>query len=299
MLQELGFSPNDRVIIINADDLGVTRSTNQAILQMFQSHAITSTSLMVPADAAYEAAQQCSRIHSLSVGIHITLTSHKSRRYKPITTQEKVLSLTDEQGYFYDEASDFEKFADPAEVKIEVEAQIQRAISLGIDPTHLDSHAGSVLGLYHNRDFLEVILELCVKYALPFCLPIRILEHPNFSSEQKHLFSQRIRLANQLGILFIDDLAGLDYHFSSDGGYEGAKRDLIHQMNDLKPGITQFTTHPAFISDELKELTAYDENREMEVQLYNDPDVKDQMKRQNLKLISWKTIRDLQRKGDS
>ncbi|MNW67336.1 Chitooligosaccharide deacetylase [compost metagenome] len=70
-------------------------------------------------------------------------------------------------------------------------------------------------------------------------------------------------------------------------------------MNDLKPGITQFTTHPAFISDELKELTAYDENREMEVQLYNDPDVKDQMKRQNLKLISWKTIRDLQRKGDS
>lgn len=142
MLQELGFSPNDRVIIINADDLGVTRSTNQAILQMFQSHAITSTSLMVPADAAYEAAQQCSRIHTLSVGIHITLTSHKSRRYKPITTQEKVLSLTDEQGYFYDEASDFEKFADPAEVKIEVEAQIQRAISLGIDPTHLDSHAG-------------------------------------------------------------------------------------------------------------------------------------------------------------
>ncbi|GAA0134528.1 chitin disaccharide deacetylase [Paenibacillus sp. YSY-4.3] len=295
MIQELGFSPTDRVVIINADDLGVTRSTNQAIMQMFQSNAITSTSIMVSADAAHEAALQCTKEKSMNVGIHITLTSHKSRYYKPINKLRRSSSLTNEHGFFYDEGSDFEKNADPDEVRIEVEAQIQTAISLGIEPTHLDSHAGSILGLYHSRDFLEVVFDLCKKYALPFCLPIKILEHPSFSSEQKQMFRQRINLANQLGIRLIDDITGLTYHFSSDEGYEGAKKELIKQINNLKPGITQITTHPAIVSDELKELTEYYENREIEYRLYNDPDVKERIKNQNIKLISWKTIRDYQR----
>ncbi|MCK8486722.1 ChbG/HpnK family deacetylase [Paenibacillus sp. MBLB2552] len=296
-IQKLGFQPTERVVIINADDFGVTQSTNQAIMHMFSTHAITSTSLMLPADAAQDAALLGSRAQSLSVGIHITMTSHKSRPYKPIAPPHKVPSLTNRQGYFYELASDLEQNADPAEVKLEVEAQILKAISLGIDPTHVDSHAGSVLGLYQQRDFLEVIFELCVKYALPFCFPIRVLEHPSFSSHQKHIFNQRIDLAHQLGIGLINDLAGLDYHYSSEKGYDGAKQELINQINNLKPGITQITTHPAYLSNELKELTTYDENREMEVRLYNDPEIKAQFKQQNIKFISWKAIRDLQRNG--
>ncbi|WP_143192211.1 hypothetical protein [Paenibacillus helianthi] len=95
----------------------------------------------------------------------------------------------------------------------------------------------------------------------------------------------------------IDDIAGLTYHFSSDEGYEGAKKELLKQIYNLKPGITQITTHPAIVSEELKELTNYYENREMEYQLYNDPDVKELIKKQNIKLISWKEIRDLQRRN--
>ncbi|OKP93893.1 hypothetical protein A3848_02330 [Paenibacillus sp. P32E] len=78
MIQGLGFSPTDRVVIINADDLGVTRSTNQAIIQMFQNNSITSTSIMVPADAAHDAALQCTKEKAMNVGIHITLTSHNN-----------------------------------------------------------------------------------------------------------------------------------------------------------------------------------------------------------------------------
>ncbi|MFD2117905.1 ChbG/HpnK family deacetylase [Paenibacillus yanchengensis] len=51
------------------------------------------------------------------------------------------------------EVSVFEKNADVDEVRMVVEAQIQTAISLRIEPTHLDSHAGSILGLYNNSDF--------------------------------------------------------------------------------------------------------------------------------------------------
>ena len=225
------------------------------------------------------------------------MTSHKNRYYRPIHQLKKLSSLTNEHGFFYEEVSDFEKNADPDEVRSEVEAQILTAISLGIQPTHLDSHAGCILGLYHNRDFLEVIFKLCEKYALPFCLPVRILEHPSFSSAQKERFRQRIHLANRLGVRLIDDIAGLPYQLLRGEGYEEAKKDLITQIHHLKPGITQITTHPAIVSDELKELTAHYEKREIEYQLFNDPDVRELMKNLSIKLTSWKKIRDLQRKS--
>lgn len=234
-------------------------------------------------------------IGSMNVGIHITLTSHKKRYYKPIYKKKKLSSLTNHHGYFYDEASDFEKYADPDEVRKEIEAQIEMAISLGIEPTHLDSHAGSILGLYHGRDFLEVIFDLCEKYALPYCLPVRILEHPSFSFEQKQTFKLRIQSANRRGVRLIDDMAGLAYHLSSGEGYEGAKKELIKQIYNLKPGITQITTHPAIVSDELKELTEHYEKRATEYHLFNDPDVRELMKSQNIYLTSWKIIRELQR----
>jgi predicted glycoside hydrolase/deacetylase ChbG (UPF0249 family) len=296
MIKDLGFNATDRLVIINADDFGFTHSTNQAIVQMFQSNAITSTSIMVPADAVREAALQCKKIRSINVGIHITLTSHKKRYYKPSYEKRKLSSLTNHHGYFYDEASDFEKYADPDEVRKEVEAQIETAISLGIEPTHLDSHEGSILGLYHGCDFLEIIFDLCEKYALPYCLPVRILEHPSFSFEQKQIFKLRIQSAKRRGVRLIDDMAGLAYNFSGEG-YEGAKKELMKQIYNLKPGITQIATHPAIVSNELKELTKHYEKRAIEYHLFNDPDVRELMKSQNIFLTSWKLIRELQRES--
>lgn len=205
--------------------------------------------------------------------------------------------MTNQEGYFYGKSSDFEKYADPNEVRIEVEAQIKQAISLGIDPTHLDSHQGSVLGLSHGRDFVEVIFDLCEKYALPFCLPMGILEHPGFSFEQKQRFKLRIQSANRRGVLLIDNLAGLAYHLSSGENYEAAKKELMNQIYHLGPGITQITTHPAIVSDELKELTVHYEKREIEYHLFKDFDVREFMKSQNIFLTSWKKIRELQREG--
>ena len=88
-----------------------------------------------------------------------------------------------------------EKNADYNEVRMEMESQIQSAILKGIDPTHLDSHAGSIMGLFTGRDFLEITFDLCEKYCLPFNLPNRILEQPFFNTDQLRLFQKRIASA--------------------------------------------------------------------------------------------------------
>lgn len=55
-------------------------------------------------------------------------------------------------------------------------------------------------------------------------------------------FKLRIQSANTRGVPLIDEMAGLAYHLSSGERYEGAKKELMKQIYNLKPGITQITT---------------------------------------------------------
>ncbi len=54
--EKLGFKATDRLIIINADDLGMSNAANEAIMQMYLNSSITSSSIMMPCSAAIEAA---------------------------------------------------------------------------------------------------------------------------------------------------------------------------------------------------------------------------------------------------
>lgn len=295
MNEELGFCPNDRLVIINADDLGIAHSTNQAIFELFRKNSITSASIMIPCSEAKEAAILCKQNYSANVGIHLTLTSAGNQLYKPVYQKRNLSSLITKQGFFPHDVSEIEQNADPEEVRIELEAQIQTAISFGIDPTHLDSHAGSIMGLIHGRDFLEIVFDLCEKFELPFNLPLRILEQPFFSSSQKELFAKRIESAKRRGILLIDDLSGLSFHLHAGEEYDDMKKELMDKIIKIKPGITQIVTHPSIVTEELKALTPHYRKREMEYRLFNDPEIKELIEKESIKLVSWKSIRDLQR----
>ncbi|RAV20507.1 hypothetical protein DQG23_16245 [Paenibacillus contaminans] len=179
--EKLSDGPNERLLIVNADDLGITQSTNRAICELFQKGAITSASIMMPCESAREAADLCVRNGITDIGVHFTLTGNA---YMPVYRERRLHSLTDANGYFHQDTELLEKNADTEEVWLELEAQLQAVISSGIQPTHADSHAGSLFGLFAGRDFLEIALELCGKYGVPFNLPLKIVEEPSFSDSQ-------------------------------------------------------------------------------------------------------------------
>lgn len=295
MIEKLGYGSGDRLLIVNADDFGITKATNQAVIDLFEQGSITSTSIMMPCAAAKEAAMYCVQQDLTNIGIHLTLTSNENYSYMPVYQKRNLKSLTTKDGYFHLEASYIEENADPDDVRIELDAQIQSAILLGINPTHLDSHAGSIMGLSRGRDFLEIAFDLCDKYRLPFNLPLKILEQPFFSTNQKELFKKRLDSAKSRGILLIDDLVNLPYRLNAFDEYEDMKKLLIEIIKNLKPGITQMTTHPSIITDELKAVTQYYREREMEYRLLNDLEFKQLLGNEGIQLVSWKEIRDLQR----
>ncbi len=295
MIQKLGFKANDRLLIINADDFGITKGTNEAIVNLFRENSITSTSIMIPCSDSNEAMEISNQNGIKNIGIHLTLTSGEWNPYTPVFNTRTLNSLVAANGYFHTDVTLLERNADEDEVRMEMEAQIQSAILQGIDPTHLDSHAGSIMGLFTGRDFLEPALDLCEKYRLPFNLPERIVEQPLFNTEQLNLFQKRITSAKERKICLIDDIISLPYCFNPIIEYSKIKKQLTELLKSLKPGITQLTIHPSKITDQLITITSCYKEREMEYRLLKDMDIKRLIHNEQIKLLSWRDIRDLQR----
>ncbi|WP_135557286.1 ChbG/HpnK family deacetylase [Paenibacillus cymbidii] len=115
---------SERQLIINADDLGWTTGTNEAIFRLMAEGSITSASAMMPCTSA---AETLARMRSASlgrVGVHLTLTSGATRSERPVFRQHPLPGLTDEDGCFHRDAARAELDADPEEVRFELEAQI-------------------------------------------------------------------------------------------------------------------------------------------------------------------------------
>ncbi|WP_339222798.1 ChbG/HpnK family deacetylase [Paenibacillus sp. FSL H8-0332] len=119
MISKLGFSSDDRLLIINADDFGITKGTNEAIVSLFEQQAITSTSIMFPCPAAREALELSNQKVLDNIGIHLTLTSDENHSYSPVFQERPLKSLINKDGNFHNDISYIEKNADD-EVRIEI-----------------------------------------------------------------------------------------------------------------------------------------------------------------------------------
>ncbi|WP_161601660.1 ChbG/HpnK family deacetylase [Paenibacillus luteus] len=91
MTEKLGYSANERLLIIHADDFGLTRETNEAILQSFEHRTITSAYVMMPCAAASEAIGLSIQRGKDDIGIHLSLTSDESG----FSVQVSLLKLFD------------------------------------------------------------------------------------------------------------------------------------------------------------------------------------------------------------
>src|ERR1700730_13069161 len=140
LAERLGYPPGTKLIVVHADDLGETHAVNAAAIKALQSGTINSASLMVPCPWFPEIADYAKSHPDADFGLHLTLTSERIYyRWGPVASANKVPSLIDRDGYFHHDW-DQNPPIDAKQVEIELRAQIERAIAMGVRPTHLDSH---------------------------------------------------------------------------------------------------------------------------------------------------------------
>lgn len=270
--------------------------TNEKILELLARDKVTSASVMMPAPYAKEAIEASRRLGLKQVGIHLTLTSDARQTYRPVVAAlSRSCSFTTDEGTFFREVAAFELRADPDEVAYELEAQILLAIELGLDPTHLDCHAGSLLGLSTGRDLLDVVFEASLKFGLPFNLPVGIIDQDFLSEEQRARFRSIFEVAVSRGLIFIDDIIALPYCMGREIDYRDARDRVLEMIRRLRPGVTQWTVHPSKLTDRLKGLTDCYRERELEARLVQDDAIRDALREEGIRLLSWGAIRDKQR----
>ena len=274
LVERLGYDPDARLMIINADDLGMCHSANEGVYDALRLGLATSASLMVPCPWAREAA---ARYRGEDVGVHLTLTAEwELYRWGPITQSPSLLGG---DGGFPRTIEDAWDHADLDEVRRELRAQVERAILWGFDVTHLDSHMGT---LQLRPEFFDVYLDLAVEFSLPLRLSGR-------STQELVGFPFR-DLADEEGIVAPD-------HLIVYSGV-GARRPFEKTLQDLHPGVTEIYVHPSTDHTELRSLAPDWANRVDDHHLLTrDSELRAMVERAGVTLIGWRELRDLQRTG--
>ena len=274
LAEKLGYGPDDRVLIINCDDLGSSNAANTGIYQSLREGLGTSATLMVPCPWAREAA---SRYRGEDVGVHLTLNAeYDNYRWGPIT---HAPSLLDGDGGFPRTIDDVWDHADLDEVRRELWAQVERAILWGFDVTHLDSHMGTV---QLRPEFFDVYLDLAVEFALPIRLS-------GASTERVVGFPFR-QLATDEGVLYPD-------HFVLVSAV-GSRKAIERTVTNLRPGVTEMYVHPAVDTPELRAFAPDWAGRVDDHHLMTlDTELPAMLKRAGVHRIGFRPVRELQRAG--
>jgi predicted glycoside hydrolase/deacetylase ChbG (UPF0249 family) len=271
LTERLGYAPDDRLLIVNCDDLGSSRAANVAVYDALRSGVATSASLMVPCPWARDAAAQ---YRGEDVGVHLTLNAEwETYRWGPITYGP---SLLDGDGGFPRTIDDTWDHADIEEVRRECRAQVERAILWGFDVSHLDSHMGT---LQLRPEFFDVYLELAIDFGLP-------LRMGSAGAERIVGFPYR-DLAEAEHVVFPDHLVLAPV---------GARHAIERALFDLRPGVTEVYLHPAVDSDELRASHPDWAGRvEDHALVCRDPSFADLVDRAGATLIGFRELRELQR----
>jgi predicted glycoside hydrolase/deacetylase ChbG (UPF0249 family) len=291
VLRKLGLADNDRVVILHVDDVGMCQATLSALDDLLDFGLISSAAVMVPCPWFPQTAAYCREHPEIDMGVHLTLNSEwDGYRWGPISTRDAASGLMDDEGYFNRRQPAFHKNGDPEAVRIEMKAQVDRALAAGIDATHIDSHMGAIA----HVKFIAAYHDLAVEYGLPPTVIFRAdkmgFERLGLDAELMAIALQAVEKLEGRGVPLLDNEVGLPLD-QPENRIGQAKRAL----DELKPGITHFYMHPAHDTPELRAIAPDWESRVADYHAFISTEVRDYVKNKGIHVIGNRVLRDLMR----
>ena len=278
LAERLGFPRDAKLVIIHADDVGVTHSVNAATIQAFETGLVNSASLMIPCPWFPEIADYGKSHPSADFGLHLTLTSERVYyRWGPVASRDPIPTLLDSEGYLLQDWTP-STHIDPQQAEIELRAQINRAYAMGLHPTHLDSHQ---YRLYQNgQQLFQVALRLAHEYKLPL-----------FVTRDWFRESPYLETSLGPGDVVIDHTVTI----SPSVAPEKWADFYMDALKSLRPGVTQFVIHLAFADSEMKAATRERDTwgaawRQRDFDFFTSPALRKILQEQNIHMVTWREI---------
>ena len=278
-------SSGKKLLIVHSDDAGMSHSVNVATIAALEKGIVTSASIMVPCPWFKEFALFAKEHPQYDYGIHLTLNSEWDQyRWGPVASADRVPSLIDPEGYLWDGTDQVRQHARAEEVRIELKAQIDKALAFGVPLSHLDTHMGAVMT---RPDLIDVYVQLGIEYKLPLLFlsgmdPAMRAAYPALA---ERLDASLPRLA-EAGLPVLDNL--MQFY----GGDIPEKRLKVYRdaLAALPPGINQLIIHCGVDNPELRAITGSAARRDQDYRIFIDPETQRLIEEHGIELTTWKKL---------
>ena len=290
--ERLGWKPNDVVVILHVDDVGMSHSSNLGAIEATEHGVATSWSVMMPCPWVPEIAKYLKQHPDVDSGLHLTLTSEWSLyRWPPLAGKPKVPGLVDEEGCLWRSVPQVATHATADEIETEIRAQIERAEKLGIPITHLDSHMGT---LFARADYFERFAKVGMEKGIPI---LAIGGHATYSLKENPQAAGKLRdwipKIWNAGLPVLDDL-----HTDSYGWAPAEKTaKLVALLKALKPGVTEILFHASIPTEDFPLITSSSQSRLADAKALTDADVKKLIRERGIILTTWKELKERRKKA--
>ena len=283
--ERLGWKPNDVVIILHVDDMGMSHSSNLGGIETVERGVATSWSVMMPCPWVPEIAKYLRQHPDVDSGLHLTLTSEWSLyRWQPLAGKPKVPGLVDAEGCLWHGVEQVAAHATPDEIETEISAQLERAEQLGIPMTHLDSHMGT---LFARPDYFERFAKIGMEKGIPI---LAIGGHATYALKENPEASETLRAwipkIWNAGLPVIDDLHTDSYVWKP----EQKTEKFLALLKELKPGVTEVIFHASIPTDDFPLITSSSAARLADTRALTDPAVRRLIQERGIILTTWKEL---------
>lgn len=299
--EKLGYPKGGKVLILHVDDVGMSFDSNEGAINAMTKGVATSCSVMMPCPWVPAFVHYLKQHPDIDAGLHLTLTSEWSEyRWAALSGKSVVPGLTDSEGALWPGVQDVVKHASADEVEKEIKAQLDRARAMGFEPTHLDSHMGT---LFASDAFMERYVKLGIENHIPVMLPGG---HSTLIQQQMHFADaqiEQLRITGKMlwnaGLPVLDDL-----HFDSYGWQipDDVKTDdkklqafktqkYIEAVKSLKPGVTMMIMHCTAPTEVFKHISDSGPLRKGDMLAMLNPAFKKALQDEGIILTTWRELK--------
>ncbi len=304
--ERLGWPKGAKVIILHVDDAGMSINSNEGAINSIEKGAATSTSIMMPCPWAASFAKYAAE-KGYDAGLHLTLTSEWHHyRWGPLAGVKQVPGLTDKEWCLWPEPEDVVQHASADEVESEIRAQLARALSLGLHPTHLDSHMGT---LFATRAYLERYIKVGIENRIPVMFPGG--NNKLLAANMKggaDLLKDAAAVGEMIwkaGLPVLDDLVTYSGDWKpqpvngkiSPEAYGKYKvRKLEEAIDSMQPGVAMFIVHSSVVTDDFRHISGSGDSRNADMLAMMDPGLKAYILSKGIILTTWREMMERRQK---
>jgi len=275
--------PTAKLLMVHADDAGMCHSVNLATAEALLSGGVHSASIMMPCPWVSEFAETARAHPDLDLGLHLTLTSEwKYYRWGPVAPREKVPGLLDKEGFLHRDVRSAATSATPAEVALELRAQIDKARQFGIKFTHVDTHMGT---LYARPDYFDVYTAVAREAGVPCMIP-RPTAAAAAEMKEYPITAEMLTKKESQGFVLLDRLVTGVPGRSIPERAESYRKFL----KGLQPGVTKLIVHLAKDDAEIRAVTNNWEARWADFNFFTSPESKRLMSELAIKSVTYREL---------